>query len=142
MPSPEPPAAATIVRASPSEAVARVADRLEEFGFTVTRLASTAVPSLRGERAAGADPGWAHCPGIWTSDPFSDLGRARFVEPSGRRSTVVVRASSLPQGTSVEVDLHTLGLYPHAFTGDLVEARCASTGRLERMLFEAAAAPG
>lgn len=139
---PAPLATAQIVRASPAEAVARAAARLRAAGFEVTELASAAVPTLRGELASGADPGWARCAGIWTNDPFSDVGRSRFVQAGGRRSTVLVRVSSLPQGTSVEVDLHTIGLYTHAFTGDIVEARCATTGVLERAVLEAAAGPG
>lgn len=143
---PGPPAAtpvtAQIVRARPTEAAERAAARLRAAGFEVTRLASAAVPTLRGELASGADPAWARCAGIWTNDPFSDVGRSRFVQAGGRRTTVVVRVSSLPQGTSVEVDLHTIGLYTHGFTGAIVEARCATTGALERAVLEAAAGPG
>lgn len=139
MPRLDPSAAARIVEASPAEAAERAAAALAEAGFATTRLASAAVPTVRGERAGGVDPAWAHCPGIWTNDPFSDLGQSRFVQPEGRRAVVLVRASSLPQGTSVTVDLLTIGLYRHAFTGDLVESPCASTGVLERRILDAVA---
>jgi hypothetical protein len=138
---PEPATSARIVRASPAEAEARAATLLRALGFTVTEFASTAVPTLRGELASGTDTAWARCPGIWTTDPFSDLGRSRFVQAAGRRTVVLVRASGLPQGTSVEVDLRTIGLYPHAFTGDTVEALCDSTGSLERRILDAAESP-
>jgi len=138
---PEPAASARIVRASPAEAEARAAALLRALGFTVTEFTSTAVPTLRGELASGADPAWARCPGIWTTDPFSDVGQSRFVQAAGRRAVVLVRASALPQGTSVEVDLRTIGLYPHAFTGDTVEALCDSTGSLERRILDAAESP-
>jgi hypothetical protein len=138
---PEPATSARIVRASPAEAEARAAALLRALGFTVTELASAAVPTVRGELASGVDPAWAHCPGIWTTDPFSDLGQSRFVQAAGRRAVVLVRASALPQGTSVEVDLRTIGLYPHAFTGDTVEAVCDSTGLLERRILDAAQSP-
>jgi hypothetical protein len=138
---PEPATSARIVRASPAEAEARAAALLRALGFGVTEFTSTAVPTLRGELAGGVDPAWAYCPGIWTTDPFSDLGQSRFVQAAGRRAVVLVRASGLPQGTSVEVDLQTIGLYPHAFTGDTVEALCGSTGVLERRILDAAQSP-
>ncbi|MCL6608082.1 MAG: hypothetical protein K6T74_08330 [Geminicoccaceae bacterium] len=132
---------ARLVRSSPAQAASRAAAVLRAAGFTVTELAGSAVPTLRGELASGADPAWARCPGIWTTDPFSDLGQSRFVQAAGRRAVVLVRASALPQGTSLEVDLRTLGLYPHAFTGDTVEALCGSTGVLERRILDAADSP-
>lgn len=134
----EPDAPVRIVRASPAQAVARAAEVLRAAGFGVTELAGPAVPTLRAELASGVDPARARCPGIRTTDPFDDLGRSRFVQTSGRRAVVLVRASALPQGTSVEVDVRTIGLYPHAFTGDTVEALCASTGVLERRILDAA----
>lgn len=138
-----PPAAARIVAASPAQARAQAAATLRALGFSTTELAGAAVPTLRGELATGGDPAWARCPGIWTTDPFSDQGRSRFVPAEGRRAVVVLRASTLPQGTSVEIDLRVIGLYRHAFTGDIVESPCASTGELERRILEriAGAAP-
>lgn len=135
-------ATARIVRASPAEARARAAAVLRAAGFAVTEFEGSAAPTLRGELAVGGDPAWAHCSGIWTSDPFSDMGQSRFVQAEGRRAVVVVRTSALPQGTSVEVDLQVIGLYRHAFTGDRVEARCGSTGLLERRILDAAAGIG
>lgn len=131
---------ARIVAVSPEVAGARVEAALRGLGFSTSGLAASGAPTVRGELVAGSDPGWARCPGIWTNDPFSDLGRSRFVQASGRRTVVVVRTSSLPQGTSVEVDARTLGLYIHAFTGQTVESPCDSTGELERRLLDAAAA--
>lgn len=138
----EPAATVRIVRASPAEAGARAAAALRAAGFAVTEIAGSAAPTLRGELAAGVDPAWAYCPGIWTSDPFSDVGQSRFVQAEGRRAVAVVRTSALPQGTGVEVDLQVMGLYRHAFTGDRVEARCGSTGLLERRILDEAAGIG
>ncbi len=139
---PEPTGTAGIVRASPAEARARAAAVLRAAGFAATEFEGSAAPTLRGELAAGSDPGWAHGPGIWTSDPFGDLGRSRFVEAEGRRAVVVVRTSALPQGTSVEVDLHVIGLYRRAFTGDRVEAHFGSSAVLEQRILDAAAGIG
>jgi hypothetical protein len=136
---PDPAASARIVQASPAEAVARAADQLRSAGFKVTELAGATAPTLRGELGSGGDPDWARCPGIWTNDPFSDVGRSRFVQAGSRRTIVVVRTSALPQGTSVEVDAHTLGVYRHAFTGQDIESPCDTTGRLEARLLAAAA---
>ncbi|MCS6779064.1 MAG: hypothetical protein NZ555_05125 [Geminicoccaceae bacterium] len=127
-----------IVATSPFEARARAAAELRRLGFAVRELDGSDVPTLRAELAAGGDPGWARCEGIWTTDPFSDLGQSRFVAAEGRRMIVVLRTSALPQGTSVEVDAHTIGVYRHAFTGEPVEALCGSTGVLERRLVAAA----
>lgn len=138
----DPTVTARIVRASPTEARARAAAVLRAAGFAVTEFDGSAAPTLRGELASGGDPAWAHCPGIWTSDPFSDVGQSRFVQAEGRRAVVVVRTSALPQGTSVEVDLRVIGLYRHAFTGDRVEASCGSTGLLERRILDETAGIG
>lgn len=131
-----------IVAASPEAAGGRVEAALRGLGFTTSGLAGGGAPTVRGELGSGFDPAWARCPGIWTNDPFSDLGRSRFVQAGGRRTVVVVRTSRLPQGTSVEVDARTLGLYTHAFTGQTIESPCDSTGLLEGRLLDAAAATG
>lgn len=136
-PRPEAPAAARIVPLAPAAAREQVDRALRAAGFATVVLDGGAVPTLRGELGGGADPDWAHCPGIWTTDPFSDVGQSRFVQPENRRAVIVVRASSLPQGTSVEIDLRTIGLYRHAFTGDIVEAPCPSSGLLERRILDA-----
>lgn len=127
-----------IVATAPLEARTRAAAELRRLGFAVHELDGSEAPTLRAELAAGADPAWARCEGIWTTDPFSDLGRSRFVAAEGRRMIVVLRTSAVPQGTSVEVDARTIGLYRHAFTGETVEAVCGSTGLLERRLVAAA----
>ncbi len=141
-PTLDPVVTTRVVRASPAEARARAAAVLRAAGFAVTEFDGSAAPTLRGELTAGVDPAWAYCPGIWTSDPFSDLGQSRFVQAEGRRAVVLVRTSALPQGTSVEVDLRVIGFYPHAFTGDRVEAGCGSTGLLERRILDEAAGIG
>ena len=111
------------------------------FPAALAAFRPTGAARARGELASGVDPARAYCPDIRTTDPSGDLGRSRFVQAAGRRAVVLVRASALPQGTSVEVDLRTIGLYPHAFTGDTVEALCDSTGSLERRILDAAESP-
>ncbi|HEX6144555.1 MAG TPA: hypothetical protein VFZ01_17685 [Geminicoccaceae bacterium] len=122
------------VSAPPAEIAPRVADFLERRGIDDVRVAPDRSLVVGTQRPLEAED-WADCPTVRVRDPEGE--RRRRADPLSRRLDLEVTLERQGGRTLVAVQPVFIQTMRDSFTNTTFEARCASSGRLERALLGA-----
>lgn len=130
--APPPPTAAEV--AAPPETVrARIVAYLQARAFLVAQGGGPISAT-----GGALDPGWAACGTIFYNDPYADVGQIGSAQPALSSSRIEVAIAPAAGGSSVAVQAAFAGTYVSRFSAVSREARCPSTGKLERSILAAA----
>jgi hypothetical protein len=129
-PPKDPPMRQAISPAAPTDVIPAIIDELNAIGFDVSQEGSTITATLSGVQA---DP-FVACDKIWVTDVGDRKSRRRAEDARTETANYRISVNQGASGSVINIVPSNSGNYVNSFTNLPFDARCGSTGELERRL--------